>query len=178
MAQTYNPIVRTFGRFRAGLVSSLGLTRQEVRPGTLLETLLPVRQRREVWRRLRQQGLRMPALGLSPQDRAQYAVGTLKAAVSFALWLQNWPALLVVFPLLGLLAYGMSRRQAVHFPLGLKTVGEMVLYLTCFREHSGSGYRWTRNEISTKVRLLVAECLGRSLDEVRPESTLAELGAE
>jgi hypothetical protein len=177
MAQMYNPIVRTFGRFRAGLVGSLGLTRQEVRPGTLLETLLPARRRREVWQRLRQQGLQMPALELSPQERAQYTVGVLKAAVSFALWLQSWPALLAVFPL-GLLAYGMSRRRAVQFPLGLKTVRELVLYLTCFREHTGSGYRWTRNEISTKVRLLLAECLGRSLEEIRPESTLAELGAE
>jgi hypothetical protein len=51
----------------------------------------------------------------------------------------------------------------------------MVLYLTSFREHRGSGYRWTRNEIATKVRLIVAESLGVPLDAVQPETTLEEL---
>ncbi len=32
MAQAYNPIVRTFNRLRAVLVSSLGVTRQQVHP--------------------------------------------------------------------------------------------------------------------------------------------------
>jgi hypothetical protein len=41
-----------------------------------------------------------------------------------------------------------------------------------------SGYRWTRNEITFKVRLTLAEALNVPLDAVRPESTLAELGAE
>jgi hypothetical protein len=54
----------------------------------------------------------------------------------------------------------------------------MVLYLTCFREHKASGYRWTRNEIATKVRLVIAESLGLDLEAVQPEQTLAELGAE
>jgi hypothetical protein len=79
---------------------------------------------------------------------------------------------------LGLAEHWLSRRRAVHFPFGLRTVGEVVLYLTSFREHKSSGYRWTRNEIATKVRLIFAESLGLPLDAVRPESTLAELGAE
>jgi len=177
MAPGYNPLVRTFGRFRAGLVSSLGLARHQVHPRAPLETLIPVHRRREVWRRLRRQGLRVPALRLAPRERAWEVFGVVKTAVSFALWLQKWPALLAAFPL-GLVAYRVSRRRAVHFPLGLRTVGEMVLYLTSFREHSSSGYRWTRNEIATKVRLIVAESLGLPLDAVRPEKTLAELGAE
>src|SRR5262249_7512827 len=69
-----------------------------------------------------------------------------------------------------------SRRRAVHLPLGLRTVGELVLYSTCFREHRGSGYRWTANEVATKVRLVLAESLGVPLDAVRPENTLAEMG--
>src|SRR5262245_44047889 len=175
MHQPYNPIVRTFGQFRAGLVGSLGLARHEVRPGTPLETILPARRRREVWRRLRRQGLRLPALELSPQERARHLVGVLRTAASLALSLQKWPALLLALPL-GLLAYAVSRRRAVHLPLGLRTVGELVLYSTCFREHRGSGYRWTANEVATKVRLVLAESLGVPLDAVRPENTLAELG--
>jgi hypothetical protein len=175
--QYYNPIVRTFDRFRAGLVGSLDLARHDVRPGTPLETLIPVQQRRQVWRQLRRQGLSVPPLELSRRSRAWAVLGVLKTAASFALALQRWPALLVVLPL-GLVAYGLTRTQAVHFPLGLRSVGEMVLYLTCFREHRGSGYRWTRNEISIKVRLIVAESLGYPLDAVRPETTFAELGAD
>jgi hypothetical protein len=175
--QKYNPIVRTFGHFRAELVSSLDLARHEVRPAAQLETLIPIQKRREVWRRLRRQGLRVPTLELTPRVRALNTLGVLKTAFSFALGLQKWPALLVAFPL-GLVVYWASRRRAVHFPLGLRTVGEMVLYLTSFREHQPSGYRWTRNEISTKVRLIIAESLNLTLDTVQPESTLEELGAE
>jgi hypothetical protein len=52
MTEGYNPIVRVFGRFRAGLVGALDLDRHEVRPQTPLETLIPRHRRREVWRRL------------------------------------------------------------------------------------------------------------------------------
>jgi hypothetical protein len=177
MPPQYNPIVRTFGRFRAALVSSVGLARHQVHPEASLESLIPAHRRREVWRHLRRQGLRVPALELAPRERLWQVFGVLKTAVSLALWLRRWPALLVAFPL-GLVAYGLSRRRAVHFPLGLRTVREVVLYVTSFREHSDSGYRWTSNEIATKVRLIVAESLGLPLDAVQPEKTLAELGAE
>jgi hypothetical protein len=177
MAPSYNPIVRTFGQFRAALVDSLGIDRRHVHPRAALDALIPGQHRREVWRRLRRHGLRMPALELSPGERARHTLAVSKVAVSLALGLQHWLALLAAFPL-GLLAYGLSRRRAVHLPLRLRTVGELVLYLTCFRDHKGSGYRWTHNEISFKVRLVVAESLGLDLDAVRPEKTLAELGAE
>lgn len=177
MPPAYNPIVRTFNSFRAGLVGSLGLARHDVRPDSPLEALIPVRSRRYVWRRLRREGLRVPALRLSRAARAWNAFGVVKTAVSFALWLGKWPALLLVFPL-WLAAYWLTRPQAVHFPPGITTVGEMVLYLTSFREHRDSGYRWTHNEVAFKVRLVVAESLNLPLDAVRPECTLAELGAE
>jgi hypothetical protein len=177
VAQQYNPIVRTFGRFRAGLLDSLGVDRDEIRPDTPLEDLIPAHERREVWRRLRRQGLRMPALELTAADRAWEFFGVLKMTASLALALQRGAGLLAALPL-GLLAYWASRRRAVLFPLGLRTVGEMVLYLTSFPEHKASGYRWTYNEVAFKVRLVVAESLGLPLDAVHPDDTLAELGAE
>jgi hypothetical protein len=177
MTQHYNPIVRTFGRFRDGLLDSLDVGRREVRPGALLEELIPLPQRREVWRRLRRRGLPVPALELAPAERAWNVFGVLKTTASLALGLQRWIALVAVLPL-GLVAYWISRPRAVHFPLGLRTVGEMVLYLTSFPEHRGSGYRWTHNEVAFKVRVVVAESLGLTLDAVQPERTLADLGAE
>jgi hypothetical protein len=64
MSQEYNPIVRMFGELRAVLVSSLDVARHEVRPSAKLAALIPARKRREVWRRLRRQGVRVPALQL------------------------------------------------------------------------------------------------------------------
>lgn len=177
MPPQYNPIVRTFGRFRAGLLDRLGVGRREVRPNSPLEELIPAHERREVWRHLRRQGLRVPARRLTQAERAWGLFGVLKTTASLVLGLQSWAALLAALPL-GLAAYFANRRRAVQFPLHLRTVGELVLYLTSFPEHKGSGYRWTRTEIELKVRLVVAESLGLPPDAVRPESTLAELGAE
>jgi len=56
----------------------------------------------------------------------------------------------------------------------VRTVGELVLYLTHFPDHRQSGYRWTKNEISLKVRLIIAMNLGLPLDEVRPETTFTD----
>ena len=98
----------------------------------------------------------------------------LKATASTALYFQRWYALLVAFPV-ALVVYSINRHRAVHIPLGLKTVGEMVIYATCFAEHKASGYRWTKNEIALKVRMTIAESTGRSLDAIQPETKLAEL---
>jgi hypothetical protein len=74
-----------------------------------------------------------------------------------------------------MVVYWAGRRRAVHFPLGLRTVGELVIYATPFGEHKDSGYRWTRNEIALKVRMTVAESVGLPLEAIQPETKLAEL---
>jgi hypothetical protein len=174
MPEVYNPIVRTFCQFRAVLLNSLDLSRQEVRPNTPLETLLPMSCRREVWTQLQRQGLRLPALELSEWDHRRNLLRALRAAVSSAVYLHRWSALVLILPL-ALAFHWASRRRAVHFPLGLATVGQMVIYTTCFAEHKGSGYRWTKNEIALKVRLIVAESVGFPLEAVQPETKLVDL---
>src|SRR5262245_57624181 len=129
MQATYNPIVRMFGRFRAGLVDSLGVARQEVHPGTTLESILPVETRRKVWRRLRARGVPVPELELPPRESSRQILEVLRTTASIALWLRRWLALLLVVPL-GMLAYRVSRHWAIHFPLGVRTVGDMVLLMT------------------------------------------------
>ena len=98
----------------------------------------------------------------------------LTATLKSALYLQRWYALFVALPVT-ILVYWTSRRRAVHFPLGLRTVGEFVIYLTRFGDHKESGYRWTRNEITLKVRMIVAESVGLPLEAVQPETRLTEL---
>src|SRR5262249_55970438 len=138
-------------------------------------TLLPVPRRRVIWRQLQAQGLPMPALELPGRMGPLCAGGVLLAAVTFALCVQSGWGLLLAFPL-GLIVYGLNRPFAVHFPLGLRTVGELVIYLISFREHKDSGYRWTGKEIEIKVRLIIAENLGVPLGTVQRETTWDELG--
>ena len=102
MPEAYNPIVRTFCQFRAGLTTSLGVARHDVRPGTPLDALLPIGRRREIWRQLRRQGLRLPALELSERDRLcnlWVVLAVSVAAGSSAFYSQNGYVLLFAIPL-------------------------------------------------------------------------------
>ena len=174
MAEAYNPIMRTFCQFRAAVLSCLDIDRHAIRPGTPLESILPVPIRRAVWEDLRRQGLRPPPLEFSRRDLRRMAWAVLRGVVSAGISLQRWSALLAAIPLI-VLIYGGYRRRAVELPLGVKSVGDLVILMTHFAAHKASGYRWTRNEIELKVRLIVAASLGVDVDAVRPECTFAEL---
>jgi hypothetical protein len=174
MPEGYNPIVRTFCRLRSGVLDCLAIDRHEVRPGTPLEDLLPVDQRRRVWEHLQRLGLRLPSLELSPRDHRRNLLQVIRGAVSSALYLQKWYTLLAFVPL-ALAVHWATRRRAVQFPSGIHTLGQLVIYSTCFAEHKESGYRWTRNEIELKVRMIIAEMAGLPLDAVQPETRLIDL---
>jgi hypothetical protein len=177
MAEAYNPIMRTFCEFRAGVLSYIDIDRHDIRPETPLESLLPAPSRRAVWEHLRRQGLRVPSLEFSERDMRRMAWTVLRGTVSAAISLRSWSGLLVAVPL-AIAVYRGNRRRAVELPRGVKNVGELVIYMTRFADHKDSGYRWTRNEIELKVRLIIAETLGLDIDSVRPECTLRELGAD
>jgi hypothetical protein len=174
MPEAYNPFVRTFCRFRAVLLERLDLDRRAVRPGTPLEAIIPVWARRDVWDHLRRRGLDLPALHLSERDCRRNVLSVSMVTLSLAILLQSWWALLLVLPL-SVAVYRASRRRAVHFPHPLTTVGELVFYATRFGDHKDSGYRWTRDEIALKVRMIVADSTGYSLEEIRPETRLKDL---
>src|SRR5262245_19765459 len=78
----YNPIVRTFWKLRTGLVRHLGVARSDIRPETALADLIPVEQRREVWRKLRQEGVAVPDLELSSTVRSWGTLTVMKTAAS------------------------------------------------------------------------------------------------
>jgi hypothetical protein len=177
MVQVYNPFVRAFCQLRAELVEGFGLPRRQVRPEAPLEAIIPLENRREIWRRLWEKGIRVPNLELSPRARLLSVLLVLTLAAAFALWLQAWPALLVAIPT-GLCVGWTNRRWAVHFPRGLHTVGDLTLYLTSFGDHSSTDFWCTSEGISIRVRFVIAESLNIDFLDVRPESTLRELGAE
>jgi hypothetical protein len=173
----YNPIVRTFGQLRSALTEVLDLPRVSIRPDVPLAVLLPVENRRAAWEKLRSEGVDLPGLELPHWLRETTGWTVSVTTVSLALLLKDWWALAYGVEL-GMVGYKVTRPWAICIPLGLATVGELSMFLTSFREHRDSGYRWTRNEISFKVRQIVAESLGRRLDEVHETSTFSDLGAE
>lgn len=178
MTATYNPIVREFGRLRAGIIHAAGVSRRAVRPDSLLADLVPIRSRREVWRGLQAEGIDVPDLRL-PRRAASLVMGAVVVAtLATALGTWSWWGLLAVFPLGWLMAL-VSRPWATEFSLGLRTVGELTLFVTRFADHRASGYRWTPNEIRLKVRMVVSKHLAVDFDRVRLDSSFIEdLGAD
>lgn len=174
MPEAYNPIIRTFCQVRSGLVDILGVDRRDVRPGTPLEVLIPVEGRGEVWKRLQRRGLRLPGLEPSLRHERRDALAVLMATVASVLYFRKWYAILLAFPA-AMLVCRAGRHRAGHFPSYVRTVGELVIYATDFGGHEASGYRWTRNEIALKVRMTLAESTGSPLEEIQPETKLAEL---
>jgi hypothetical protein len=144
MESKYNPIVRAFGQIRTALMRCSNISRHDICPGTRLDEILPVEQRRDLWERLQHQGLPLADLKLSPVIDWSSTLVVLGLTVAFALLLRSWLALLVFLPL-STIAYLLTRPWAVHFPSSPKTVGELVIYLISFKDHKGSGYRWTHN---------------------------------
>jgi hypothetical protein len=142
-----------------------------------LHELIPLERRRDVWHQLRQDGFAMPGLKLTSWERTVGTFTVLKTAASIAWATHPLAGLLSTFPL-SALAYGVSRPRAVHVPLGIHTVGELVMYLTSCRDHRHSGYRWSRGDIAWRVRFLVAEAFGLGLHEVQEHHSFLELGAE
>jgi hypothetical protein len=145
-------------------VNVCGCERQQVRPGTPLEQLIPPEKRENAWYRLEQHGFWLPPLGFLPGDRAANLRLLLAALLSFCV--------------AGRSAFGSlwsTRRRAVLFPPWLRTCGDLTMFVTSVREHQHSGYRWTKNEIAFKVRQIIAESAGMSMDAVQPETTFWEL---
>ena len=174
MPEAYSPIVRTFCQFRSSLTNILGVARHDVRPATPLDELLPIEKRREAWMQLQRQGLRLPDLeflraGTPAQFLDRFEAGRVVCSPLTELVRPALCPSAHVHRVLG------ASQSGGELPIGLSTVGELVIYATRFREHKNSGYRWTRNEISMKVRMIVAESVGMPLEAIQPETKLLEL---
>ena len=183
MTTSYCPSSRTFYRLRSVLMRELGLHRHALRPSQRLADVVPERRRREVWRQLRREGLRLPALRLSRHLFWTSLAHVLHLAMEIGVRFQNMLGFVIAVPLGLLTSYVATRRWAVHVnPHGPLTVRDAVLYLTSFREEMyyryqltsirqavRAGYRPTRDEIELRVRIIVAAHWGVALERVTPE---------
>ena len=173
MSDYYNPIVRTFGRYRTALMECAGISRELIRPATPLADLVPPLRRREVWRQLEARGLRMPRLEMPSGARSAF-VTLFFSSVGLSVWLAGKFALLGAIPL-GIRLFWASRLLATRLiPLRF-TVGELVLLGTDVREFRALGRPWTHEEISLRVRALVSEAAGVPIERVQPQSRWADL---
>jgi hypothetical protein len=178
----YNPIVRTFGQVRAEILSVQDLHRHDVRPNTNLEEILPAKARRQLWQNLQRRGFRLTELHYSKKQTRRHCFAAWLATAKFALWTHlGWasvPFLVAVWILSFVFVSWSGRHKAAELPPHVKTVEDLVMLGTCFADHKESGYRWTKNEIALKVRLIIAEQAALSLDEVQPERSFFDLGID
>lgn len=170
MAEFYNPIVRTFNRVRAALMEEFGVPRECVRPDTLIETLVPPEDYPRLLGRLIEVELRPPSAGqLQFVDHPLCPWAFLPPLLLLGLSIALKSVLLAVFALVAKvlafwLACKVTTTRTRYYPPVPRTIGEMVIGLICFADHKG--YRFSRSEISLKVRMIVADYSGVSLEHV------------
>jgi|SRR5579883_3061962 len=174
MPPWYNPIVRSFGQYRAALSAAAALPRKAVTASARLEEIVPRACRRATWASLRARGLRAPALELSGAAGTGWALAVAAVLGGVWAWSGRWWSPAVVLPPVWYAAFRLSRPWAVHVPPWVRTVGELAVYGTRFGDHAGSGYRWADGDVSLKVRLIAAGAMGLPIEGVRPETTFAE----
>lgn len=175
----YNPIVRSFNRYREAFRTAADVPRASIRPDTRLDSLVPRERRQVVWAAVEKRGLRMPPLQpTAPAALAGTSFVVVGGCVVWKLTDSFWPTASAIVQL-GALTVRTVRRWSAEVPRSVVTVGDLAVWGTHFPDHADSGHRWTRGEVTHKVRLLLAESFGISLDEIHPESRLTEdLGLE
>lgn len=154
---------RAFHRLRRASQDVLGARRQDVRPATLWEALVPREQRRALWQTMRTsvEARRWPEL-----KRSQAANGLIAASVAGATALavaavpdqRLWAAAIAG---VGSLALMLRATEAwrLDFADQHASVGQVAEMLApeLPAEHRPEGRIWTREEVRTLVRTLIAE---------------------
>lgn len=139
-----------------------------------LETILPVGDRQATWRELQAEGFELPELEISPLVFWIAAAMVLTPLGLLVLALRTWFAILSIVDLT-FLAYKLTRPLAIHPPQWCRTVGQAALCLSNIRTPDGRIVGWTREEISEKVRMIIAEAAGLPIQKVTEGARLTDL---
>lgn len=185
----YNPIVRTFCRLRSALID-LGIEPRAITPRTplaMLDSQISVSALRS---KLYDCGLlEVPSIPewdartgnpLTIATLLVVLIGGLYALASFgasAVFLI--PFAVALIPFVWWLEHRVIAKPASRLDeawvQGLGTVGHLTIWLTHFGTLRESGYQFTRNEISLKVRMIVAHWLHIPIEEIREETLFVDL---
>jgi len=170
------PSQRGFHRVRSGLMEVLGVDRKDIEPDTLLEGLIPVENRGEIWARLN----RVVADGITPSialrrpvwlDRLVLWVLPGTTFLMTLIWLPLERVWLGFFPATAVLLCGVggTRRFQTRFPNHCLRVKDLIP-LAAARDDRV----WTEEEVLEKVRDITVDILGVERERVTPNARWVE----
>jgi len=139
-----------------------------------LEAVLPVENRQATWRELKAAGFELPELEVSPSVFWIAVALVLMPLALLVLALRTWFAVLAIIDFT-FLAYKFTRPLAIHPPDWCKTVGQAALCLKNIRGAHGAEVPWTREEITDRVRMIIAEAAGVPIGKVTHDTPLIDL---
>jgi hypothetical protein len=152
----------------------LFLPEHGVRMTDRIEALIPPEQRRQVWQELQQAGFELPELRLSPRVFMIAAALVLAPVLLLVLSLRKWSMILCLFEL-SVIAHRLTRPLAIYPPLGYETIQQLVVHLSRFTMEDYKAGLWTQEEIAARVRQILADTAGVSVERITRDTRLEEL---
>ena len=163
-----------FARFQRELLELVPVAPERVRPDARFEEIIPRNVRRKVWHQLGRRGFQLPALGLSTRLRWISFFLVLARSAALAWLFQHAVFALAALPF-ALVTRWLIRPLAVYPPPAYQTVWDAIIRVTPFRRVDYEAGLWRREDIATKVRAIIADLIGLSLDKVREDSRIVDL---
>jgi acyl carrier protein len=154
---------RAFHRLRRASQDVLGARRSDVRPTTQWESLVPRERRRALWQTMRAsvEARRWPELERSATANALVATGVLTATIIAAVAVPENRVLAATVAAAASSALLLVATRAWRLDFGPRhaSVGQVAEMLApeLPAEHRPAGHLWTRDEVRTHVRTLIAE---------------------
>jgi hypothetical protein len=172
---------RAFYTVRRAFVDLLDLDRNELRPGTRLDHVIPAGLRRRIWRDLPPAtGLEgWPPLQRTSVGRVALIILPLMAATAALLSFSILTATLAAAACAGFTAWVTSLR-ATRFPAHLPTLGGLASALVGPNARQlavDAAGGWTRAQVRHRVRLAISEELGVAADFDDNADFVRDLGA-
>lgn len=163
-----------FLEVRQTLVGMLPSSHVRIRPDSQLDEIVPREARKQVWHAMRARWPELPRL-VVPDRVARSSVYQLYAkAVLTIVMTHNILMLWTLIPFAWLI-WLMTRPFAIEFPASCETMREAVLRVTHFTQTDFEAGLWPEEELSAKVRMIVADAVGRPFREVTEDSRLIDL---
>jgi hypothetical protein len=169
-----------FYRLRRGLVERFGADRKQIRPATLLETVVPRRNRRKEWKALSTAlELKLPGLDVMPGWLFATVVVVSLSGACWAGWRwTSFPAALGSGLVLYVAGSVLSLPLLVDF--GVPTVGELAERvaalnrgrLAAVNRAKPDGMPWTDVQAWNRLRQVFVRQVGVDIEDITPEEEI------
>ncbi len=163
-----------FRQIRSRIAKLLEIDESRILPQTRLAAIVPPYRRREIL-----MAIARPERPQRPQTKSRVWVLLTEIVVSTILSLlflfQPWFLVLLTLPLSVFVANLCRRSQSTVWPSCLETMQELAISQTHYSKSDAARGLWPREEISAKVRWIIANQLGERFDEITEETNFADL---